>query len=593
MGDIINIQQYGDALRSTGYKNIESAVSEIIDNSIEAEASNVLVLVTDKVPSYSGKRYVTEIAFLDDGTGMNDEDLEGCLQLGTGTRRGRKGIGRFGVGLPQASMHVCPYVQVYSWQNGIENCKMTFLDINAVKNGLQNKLRIDDSVDMPEKYAQYIRLTHPLLNKDFDFSQKGTLVIWTDCDNVSPKTVKPLFDRLEFALGQKFRHLINDDSKNIYLLNTENAQYDRVVMPNDPLFLMKPNLVLGNVDMPEKIKERNNVDFTEPLFEPFSNELYPDGVVTFSIKYTDRDTQEVKDSIVTLRFSVVRKEFYDLTAIAGNPGGTKMGQHVKKLEGISVVRSGREIDFGTFDFYSNLNEPEHRWWGCEISFTPELDEAFGVSNNKQHVELIAIEPEDYEDDDVKPVWLQLRKIIKDTIGEMYRRNKNIRKSARTAETELGQAERIINIAEEGSNMQSQSGAVRENTPIDEIREHVKEFIKEQTGEEPNEEVVDIYLNNRVSFVYKSNGRNHFFDYEFGMGISKCIINTDHVFYKNFVRHLEEDDSKFKTAFELFIASLVITIDEASDVERESFDELVTIWNEKLRKYINAQVAGGQ
>ena len=35
MQEIINITQYGDALRNTGYKNIESTVSEIIDNSLE------------------------------------------------------------------------------------------------------------------------------------------------------------------------------------------------------------------------------------------------------------------------------------------------------------------------------------------------------------------------------------------------------------------------------------------------------------------------------------------------------------------------------------------------------------------------------
>ena len=37
---IVDIQNMGDALRNTGYKNIESAVAEIIDNSVEANAKN-------------------------------------------------------------------------------------------------------------------------------------------------------------------------------------------------------------------------------------------------------------------------------------------------------------------------------------------------------------------------------------------------------------------------------------------------------------------------------------------------------------------------------------------------------------------------
>ena len=41
---IVDIKNMGDALRNTGYKNIESAVSEIIDNSIEANAKNIFVI---------------------------------------------------------------------------------------------------------------------------------------------------------------------------------------------------------------------------------------------------------------------------------------------------------------------------------------------------------------------------------------------------------------------------------------------------------------------------------------------------------------------------------------------------------------------
>ena len=35
---IVDIQNMGDALRNTGYKNIECAVAEIVDYSVEANA---------------------------------------------------------------------------------------------------------------------------------------------------------------------------------------------------------------------------------------------------------------------------------------------------------------------------------------------------------------------------------------------------------------------------------------------------------------------------------------------------------------------------------------------------------------------------
>jgi len=43
--DIINISDYGEALRNSGYKDIESAMAEIVDNSIQAKAKNVLVII--------------------------------------------------------------------------------------------------------------------------------------------------------------------------------------------------------------------------------------------------------------------------------------------------------------------------------------------------------------------------------------------------------------------------------------------------------------------------------------------------------------------------------------------------------------------
>jgi len=588
--DIINIEQYGDALRSTGYKNIESAVSEIIDNSIEAEAKDVFVIITDTVPLYSGKRYVTEIAFLDNGIGMDKDLLQSCLRIGYGTRGNRRGMGRFGVGLPQASLHVCPLVEVYSWQDGIENCRMSYLDIYKIKNGEQKGFDDPRLTELPEKYADYIKCR--IFNQEYDFIKSGTLVVWRDCDNVSPKTVKPLFDRLEFAIGQKFRHLIKDNRQNIYLIHSLNEQYNRKVMPNDPLFLMKPNLILGDLSAPGEICERDNVNYTEPLFTPYTNEIYPDGVMIIPIRYLDRDTKEYKEAPVTIRFSVIRREFYDQTAIAGNAGSTKMGQFARRLEGISVVRAEREIDFGVFDYYEVSNNPVDRWWGCEISFDPVLDEVFGVSNNKQHVELIRHDDEDYEEDDVKPIWLQLRDPIKKTITAMCRRNADIRKGSRTAQDEISPAERIINQAEEDSTVKSHSETVREQKTEEEIREHVREVISTPEGGEPPEETIDAFLLNKVSIHYKSANRAPFFDYEFGMGVCICTINTDHIFYKNFLMHIE-GNSDNKVAFELFIASLIRTIDETTEKRRDAYDSLIQEWNEKLRKYIDLQCNGNR
>lgn len=588
--DIFVIQTMGDALRNTGYKNIECAMAEIIDNSIQAEAKDVFVIVSEEYNAMTGRNNISEIAFLDNGTGMRLEELEGCLGIGYSTRTDRKGMGRFGVGLPQASLYACPSVEVYSWQNGYENCKKVFLDIEKVKMGEQTEIEDPVSGEIPEKYRKYLDYRVVTTGQTYNFMQNGTLVLWKNCDRVVPKTVNFLFKKLDFTLGQKFRYFIAQEESSIRLIHNENQDFAYEVMPNDPLMLMKPNYVLGNPNSPGKIDPRRNENCSEVVFEPYGNEQYPNGKIPFPIKYIDSKTNEIKESVIELRFSKVKDIFYDKTAISGNPGNTLLGKHVKKLEGISIVRANREIDFGQFDFYENVNMPEHRWWGCEIKFNPELDEAFGVANNKQHVELRYVDPNDYADEEVKPVWSQLYSIVHDTITAMYNANKKTREKARTVQDVLSPTAEIINIVEQGSS-DSEVGAAAEakkNTPTEQLREKNKAELIEQGIKNPTEEDINHYMNNKVNIVYKNLGKTAgLFDYSFELGSCLVKFNMEHIFYKNFLEDvLKTNDTK--VAFELFVASLVKAVDETKISQEEENDNLIAVWNEKLRRYINEQ-----
>jgi len=588
--EIVMVQQMGDALRNTGYKSIESAVSEIIDNSIEANAKDIFVLVSEALDPITGRKYVSEFAFLDNGIGMDISKLESCLGIGFTTHGERTGMGRFGVGLPQSSLHVCPSVDVYSWQGSYDNCNKVYLDINMVKAGEQTQ--IDDPVasKIPSKFEKYLKYNTG--TKQFDFTKSGTLVHWKNCDRVSPKTVRFLFQTLEFALGQKFRYLIKDKSHNIRLIHIENEEFSYDVMSNDPLFLMNPNYVLGNPDDPENISPRLNINCTEPLFEPYTNESCPDGIVTIPVKYHDKDTREIKESTVEVVFSKIRDIFYDKTAMAKDPGGTPLGKHVARMEGISVVRAGREIDFGMFDFYKNTNEPQHRWWGCEIKFTPELDEAFGVANNKQHVELKELDKADYADEEVQPMWLQLYPTIHNTIAQMYKENKVTRDKSRTIEDINTPASIIINAAEESNETKGETDKVKEETPLEVLIAKNKEALTEQGVENASDEDVVSYMKNKVNIYYKDLGRGPFFDYSFSLGSCHVEINTSHIFYQKFLYPIASNPD-IKTAFELFIASFVKTVDEMVGDQKEVSDIIVQEWNTKLRKYINEQTGYGK
>lgn len=590
---IVDIKNMGDAFRNTGYKNIESAAAEIVDNSVEANAKNVFMIISESINPLSGRKVVTEIGFLDNGDGMNVDVLGRCLGIGATTRQARKGMGRFGVGLPQASLHACPEVEVYSWQNGIENCYKVFLDINKVKDGTQTEIEDPELTTVPEKYASYI--SYRTLTESYDFTNSGTLVIWKNCDRVIPRTRGPLTEHLEFALGRKFRHFINDGMCEIKIICDENQENAIDVLPNDPLFLMEKNFVMCRQSEVKSVYRYGQKNDLEPVFELYTANGIGNGEVDIPVKYVDKEGK-VASSIVKARFSIVKPCFYDETAFPGgsSPGAYAFGKHASKLEGISIIRANREIDFGKFDFYSDTNEPQHRWWGCEIIFTPELDEAFGVANNKQYVDLkkIAEADIDYEEE-VQPMWNQLYAVIHETISAMYKKNEETRKNTRSFDDMNTASTNIINTVETEEEMDDDEDEVVENplenvTP-EEIVQKGKEELENLGFENVTDEQASNFFNNKVIFEYADKGeRSPAFDYKAVLSTTVITINTSHKFYTSFLSKLY-NSSDAKTTFELFLASFFQSIRKTNAYQSEQNDKLMTIWYNKLNNYITEQL----
>lgn len=416
------------------------------------------------------------------------------------------------------------------------------------------------------------------------FSKSGTLVIWSNCDRISPKTRGPLTERLEFALGQKFRHFIHNGEFKIRIIAHENQDAAVDVAPNDPLFLMEDNYVLCNENCPAQVFRGVRGDDLEPAFELYGEE-------TVSIKYIDKNNS-VSSANVTIRFSKVKAKFYDETAFpTGNPGAYPFGKYASKMEGISVVRANREIDFRQFDFYSTTNEPQHRWWGCEIMFDPVLDEAFGVANNKQYVELKRIEAEDIDyEEEVQPIWCQLYDVIYNTIKEMYRLNEETRRNTRSYDDADTPATNIINSVENESANSDEGDSDIDEEVIDPASDEAisagKEELANQGYENPTDEQASRFISNKVNFDYADKGeRAPAFDYKFVLSTTIITINTSHKFYTLLLEKIYPN-TEARTTFELLLASLVQSIRKTDTTQKQENDKLVTLWYNRLNNYIS-------
>ena len=97
-----------ESTRAIGY-SLEAAIADIIDNSIAADAGTVHVRFFPVDDPY--------LAIIDDGCGMDDEEITQAMQYGSTNpleERSKKDLGRFGLGLKTASLSQCRQLTVVS-----------------------------------------------------------------------------------------------------------------------------------------------------------------------------------------------------------------------------------------------------------------------------------------------------------------------------------------------------------------------------------------------------------------------------------------------------------------------------------------------
>ena len=227
------------SFRDSGYKSTAAAIAEIIDNAIEAKAKNIQILAIEKDDAKRGRtqKRISEIAIVDDGIGMDKETLKTSLQFGNGTKlKSRKGIGRFGIGLPNASISQCRHVKVYSWQNS--KCLQTYLEINEIEQKSQQNINEINVNELPKQISKEIKKTNT-----------GTAVIWSECDRLDVVKGETLYKRMQRDLCRIYRHFLDDDNeygKKVSIkYKVVGTNFQKSLAANDPLYLMTPSNTPG------------------------------------------------------------------------------------------------------------------------------------------------------------------------------------------------------------------------------------------------------------------------------------------------------------------------------------------------------------
>lgn len=581
--------------RDSGYKDTASAISELIDNSIEANADNIRILTFEDYQMSEVRQVlrITKMAVYDDGVGMSADTLSICLQFGNGTRLNtRSGIGRFGIGLPNASVSQCQRVEVYSWQNGV--CHTTHLDIDEVKNKGQQEVNPVVQCEMPTEWLDTL---------DCEIKDHGSLIVWMHCDRLDVAKASTLFNRMENQLCRVYRHFLDSDNsygrkrdiKLVELSKGSSTPIYRTLHANDPLYLMTPNTVI----------EHEN-EATNLAWDPFKQagtevSSISDFPKDFTIKIDIPYDKKGNTSPVEIRFSLAKATTQKLQ------GGSKVGQHYRKNMGISFMRAAREIDFGSFGYF-NAQEERNRWWGCEVRFDPLLDEVFGVTNNKQSVRGIDFldvksDKDSYGGqegiDELRKEDLrfnlryELSKVIQKNIqvllGEIVSRGAG-KKSGSNETTSLDNSGVIANKELELNSKPTRASQVGAAKPQEQkIAEWTEQILSGDSSltQEEAKQIAETKLELKIDKSFAQWPGSLFFDPRITGSTSTLVINRKHDFFTQLYEPLaEEKEHKYSDALDLLLMAYVRATDELLGHE-QIIEDLNSKWGDYVTKFLRA------
>ncbi len=590
--EIFSAEFSTNSLRATGFKSTHYALAELIDNSVQSAIEdkknkncNVEVIAIDK------NNKLSKIIVVDDAGGMSPEILRQSLGVGRGrateeTKKNRVGQGKtskFGLGLKQASLSQCTRFEAYTWQD--EDVYMSYLDNELMIAGKLRYVPEPIKKNIPTEILDIIKLKK---------SKSGTCIIWYD---ISPKTTWKtsfgLMKNAEMEFGRMYRHLIESKNVNITLStfneisnNVFSEVSSKKVRKSDPLFLMK-NCIVEDIDLHQALPE--------------------------SSKYFDEvDTEEFtaeNGSKIYVKYSVSNKKFRESAIGNRNP----LNSFVGKMDGVSVVRNGRELEINRSFMTKDTRE---RFIGVEISFDATLDDLMGVDGKKQTAaNFYKRDVDELAEDEGKTTIQYLNDIDDNLSGDeviLIRISNSISSRVNTLR------EQIKNIRKDTLNKRGKGSAEATGTEFIEKRDKKTETDKDyklisdqeklksimeqldassDDEEEKKKNAADIMGKKlRFEFIDVDLPPQFLFDIGLSAGIYFIKLNKKHPAFSNFFKLLADQDDELNNGHDepsaerglkLLLESWARMEDEAPENLKEQLQDIRLEWGKLARLFFKS------
>jgi hypothetical protein len=380
---LFNSKHALESQRRSGYRHTAAAAREIIDNAIEAGATRVDVVFDrpKRLKAHQRQESVSGIAFIDRGSGMLPKMARYALSWGAGTHFDEPGtLGKFGFGLPNASINQTTRVEVYTKTADAKVITKAWLDVSHVQqHGIQH---VDKPVEaeLPDFVQRY------LIENGLAFDH-GTVVVWLTPDRLTYRLASTLREHMVDDFGVAYRYMLSD-----FDLFVDGAKVEAV----DPLFLMPNARYYKPEDQGGTIKNDDQIIVVKFTRDPETGARH----LTKLEKPEDLD-QDDPELLATGAIKVRIARFPVGFIEHASRGKLETDAHRrfeirKQRRGMSFVRANREIE--TIDAFPRSMRDQAsglgRWpllqgyayhWAIEVQFQQQLDEVFGIANDKQTV----------------------------------------------------------------------------------------------------------------------------------------------------------------------------------------------------------------
>lgn len=524
---------FAEATRESGYNGTPSAIAELVDNSLQAKATEIYIQF-DESPDDAKEVWVH---VLDNGCGMSRDVLDVAPRFGGSTRfNDRSGTGRFGMGLPNASVSQARRFEIYTREKGSQ-MYFCYLDLDQLAGqeplepGFLTSVPVD-TWPVPDQLAE--------VAANFE---AGTLIILKKCDRLDPKNVDGLRRKLTGFLGQTFRNFIYptdpsnpQDKKPAHLISV-NAQ---VVEPVDPLYLDPRALYHG-----AEFKKEQEYAVSVP-------------------------SKKGETSLVTVKFSMLPvAEWQEL------PQSELRTRRVYDNKGFSIIRGGREIEVTDRHFFAGRGADgsgritnNDAWWACEISFDPILDEVFGVTHTKQ---------------EIRPNMDALQRIrhdISDTIQTLREEYNRLRKKKTPAKTHPSEEKA-------GKNDKFLPPVPEIQQDLEEVEKKAAQYAETFKREDETEEDARTRVQSKLYTIeLESAKEGPFYRIECLLGSTIVYVNTDHEFYTELYSKVEDNpDASTAVSHLLFALARGERMSMNESEGRKWYQSQRSIWSSNLHIFL--------